>query len=373
MRTLLVTGPGGAGTSTVAAATALTAQDAGHRVALLSTAAPAVPGLPVTVVDGQRALAEAWSSHAGELAALAPLLTLPPATSVVAVPGVSEVAVLVALGRVAAAGETDLVVLDVGPLPAALGLLALPETVRWWLAQAAPPRLRVLAQVRTTVARGRPGALEAALAAVGALEELLHLLPTGSDVHLVHAPEPGAAGTVRRAATALGLLGHPVASVTLSRVLPAGTGEWSARRAAQTDDVRAALADTGLPLREVAEAALAPRDGTALRALQAGVDTTPSAPLPASGPVPDDTDWLLALPLPFAEKGAVSLTRWEDDLVVDAGGVRRSIPLDSLLRRCTVVSGRVTDPGTPGAALTVRFTPDPAQWPTALLTRRGRG
>ncbi|MCW2582746.1 MAG: hypothetical protein JWQ53_1536, partial [Klenkia sp.] len=229
MRTLLVTGPGGAGTSTVAAATALAAQDAGDRVVLLGTAPPVVPGLPVTVVDGQRSLGDAWSSHAGELAALVPLLTLPPATSVVAVPGATEVAVLVAHGRFAAAGETDLEVLDVGPLSTALGVLALPDTVRWWLAQAAPPRVRVLAQVGTTVARGRPGALEAALAAVGALEELLHLLPTGSDVHLVHAPEPGAAGVVRRAATALGLLGHPVASVTLSRVLPAGTGEWSAR------------------------------------------------------------------------------------------------------------------------------------------------
>ena len=45
MQTLLITGPGGAGSSTVAAATALRLQDAGSRCVLLSTRPPAVPGL----------------------------------------------------------------------------------------------------------------------------------------------------------------------------------------------------------------------------------------------------------------------------------------------------------------------------------------
>jgi arsenite-transporting ATPase len=76
---------------------------------------------------------------------------------------------------------------------------------------------------------------------------------------------------------------------------------------------------------------------------------------------------VLDLPLPYADRGQVELTRWDDDLVVTAAGMRRSVPLDALLRRCTVAGGSLTDPGTAQAVLEVRCTPDPAQWPAGLL------
>ena len=80
---------------------------------------------------------------------------------------------------------------------------------------------------------------------------------------------------------------------------------------------------------------------------------------------------MLDVPLPFVRRGQVELTRWDDDLVVTAAGVRRSIPLDALLRRCTVAGGSLTGPGTAAATLEVRFTPDPAQWPESLLEAEG--
>lgn len=371
MRTLLVTGPGGAGSSTVAAATALAAADAGDRVVLLTTARPGTAGLAarldVTVVDPQQALTSAWSAHASALAALAPALTVPPATSVVPVPGTTEVALLLALGGLAQAGETDLVVVDPGPLPAATALLALPGTLRWWLGQMAPPRLRVLATMRALATRGRPGRTEAALAAVTTLEQLLDRVPADPAVHLVLRPDPGADGVLRAAATGLGLLGHPVASVTLSRVQRGATGE----RAAQQDEVRDALARTGLAVRELAEATRAPLDVAALAALDAALPTTPATPLTRPVAGRDGADWVLPVPLPFAERGGVALTRWGNDLVLGVGGLRRSVSLDPLLRRCTVTSGTLEDPGTPAATLVVRATPDPALWPVGLLSPEG--
>ena len=94
--------------------------------------------------------------------------------------------------------------------------------------------------------------------------------------------------------------------------------------------------------------------------------TPAGVPVPP-GPQRDDGGWLLALPLPFARRGDVELTRWADDLVVTAAGQRRSVPLDPLLRRCTVSGGTLTGPGTAEATLEVRFAPDPAQWPAGLL------
>lgn len=370
MRTLLVTGPGGAGSSTVAAATALALAGSGQRVVLLTTAPPAVADLgdvDVRVVQAGPALEAAWAGHADALAALVPVLTLPPATSVVPPPGAGQVALLTELGD--AAGAADVVVVDAGPLPQALELLALPGATRWWLAQLAPPRLRVLASVRALTGRGRAGAVDAALAAVGALEAALARVPERPEVHLVVAPDDRAVPAVRRAAAAAGLLGLPLASVTLARLLPAGAGEWATARAAVQDRVRDGLA--GFAVREVAEAPVPPSDVPALVALGAELPGTAPEPLPVPQARREGAGWVLPVPLPGAGRGEVELTRWGDELVVGLAGLRRSLPLDPLLRRCTVTGAGVQHPGTRDAVLVVAFAPDPAQWPADLLAAEG--
>jgi arsenite-transporting ATPase len=380
---LLVTGPGGAGTSTVAAATAVQLAAAGSRCVLLTTQPVPVSGLDAAVevdlVAPQPALERLWARHADELATALPVVSVPPASSVVAVPAATEFAVLAALAGHAAAGRTDVVVLDAGPTASALALLALPGALRWWLAQAAPARLRVLATLRAAVVPGRPGGTAALLGGVAALEELAGRVsltdPTATAVHLVLRPEPASADALRAAATALGVLGQRVASVTVDRLLPALPGEWAARRAQVQQaalDRLSALADAPLgPVRPVAEAAVPPADVPALRALAAAVPTTVPGPVPDPRPQRDAGGWLLAVPLPFARRGEVELTRWADDLVVTAAGQRRSLTLDPLLRRCTVAGGTLTRPDTARATLEVRFTPDPTQWPAGLLEAEG--
>jgi arsenite-transporting ATPase len=375
---LLVTGPGGAGTSTVAAATAVRLAAAGSRCVLLTTRPTPVAGLDRAVevdhVTPLPALEQLWARHVDELSAALPF-GVPPASSVVPVPAASEFAVLAALAGHAASGRTDVVVLDAGPSATALALVAVPGALHWWLAQAAPPRLRVLATLRSAVVPGRPGGAAALLGGVAALEELIGHVPLADPartaVHLVLRPEPAAADELRTTATALAVLGQQVASVTVDRVLPAMPGEWAAQRArvqqAALDELSALAGDALGPLREVAEAAVPPADLPALQALDAAVPRTDRAPVPVPAPRRDGGGWLLAVPLPFARRGAVELTRWADDLVVTAEGQRRSVPLDPLLRRCTVSGGTLTAPRTAEAALEVRFTPDPAQWPTGLL------
>lgn len=370
MRTLVVTGPGGAGSSTVAAATALALAGSGQRVVLLAAAPPAVAGLEdavdVRVVQAGPALEAAWAGHADALAALVPVLTLPPATSTVPLPGAGQVALLTELGR--AAAVADVVVVDAGPLPQALELLALPGAARWWLAQLAPPRLRVLASVRALTGTRRGGAVDAALAAVGALEVALDRVPDHPEVHLVVAPDARAVPAARRAAAAAGLLGHPLASVTLARVLPAGAGEWATARTAAQDAVRAGLAAVvAVAVREVAETALPPSDVAGLVALDAALAAPAPEPLPVPQARREGAGWVLPVPLPGAGRGEVDLTRWGDELVVGLAGLRRSLPLDPLLRRCTVTGASVQHPGTADAVLAVSFAPDPAQWPVDLL------
>ena len=379
MQTLLVTGPGGAGSSTVAAATALRLTAAGTRCVLMTSRPPRPAGLAdalrLDVVTPQPALEQLWNRHAQALAAAVPVLTVPPATSVVPVPGVAEFALLAALAGHARSGDVDVVVLDAGPTPTATALLALPGALRWWLGQAAPTRLRVLATLRAAVTAGRPGVAAGLLAGAAGVEELLDAAPLAdpqqTSVHLVLRPEDDAVLELTATATALGVLGQRIASVTVSRVLPAGTGEWWDRRAGVQTDALRRVRELAGPVREVAESAVAPSSVAELEALDAAVGEVVVQPIPPAAPRRADGAWLLDVPLPFAERGSVELTRWDDDLVVTAAGMRRSVPLDALLRRCTVAGGSLTDPGTAGATLAVRFTPDPAQWPAGLLDAEG--
>ncbi|WP_104524227.1 ArsA family ATPase [Blastococcus atacamensis] len=379
MRTLLVTGPGGAGTSTVAAAAALRSARSGRDTLLLTrrtppVATPGEPRLTVRRVGGPAAAGELWAAHAETLAGLVPHLSLPPATSVVPLPGADDLALVAALGD----ADADVVVVDAGPLEDGLALAALPGTLRWWLDQALPPSVRALAAVRTAgVSAGvvRPGPVDAVLGALPAVERLLGTDrladPTATAVWLTGEARGAAVTALRRAATVLGLHGLAPAAV-VARVLPAdGPGEWWRARAAAQQEALAALAELA-PVHVVPEAPEAPAAPTAALALLDGLDLPdtggPVAPEPRRG----QGGWELTVPLPFAERDAVGLTRWGDDLVIAVGEDRRSLRLDSLLRRCEVTGGRLADPGTAAARLEVSFRPDPQQWPADLLAAEGR-
>jgi arsenite-transporting ATPase len=369
VRTLFVTGPGGAGTSTLSAAAAVGSARAGRRTLLLTRQRPvggldAVPGLTVTVVDAQSGVERFWSVHAPALTAVLPQLDLPPASSVVAPPGAAELALLTELAR----ADADVVVVDAGPVEVAVPLAGLPAALQGWLDQLVPARLRALAALA-----GVGGAAGAALAAVPALEELLRAGPLADpgsvEVLLAAWPRRGAAAALRRTVTGLALHGLRPAAV-LPRVLPAGDGPWWAERTAEQEAALAELAELA-PVTAVAELPVLSDDADAVVALLDGFE--PAAPSPAARPAPERTaaGWDLAVPLPFADRGDVELTRFGDDLVLTAAGTRRSLRLDALLRRCAVTGGRLADPGTPAARLVVGFEPDPRLWPADLLAAHG--
>jgi arsenite-transporting ATPase len=378
VRTLLLTGPGGAGTSTLAAAAAVRSARSGRRTLLLSRQAPPVPGLDdvpdldVVRVDGQASFERLWGGTAGAVGAVIPNLTLPPQSSVVAIPGTADLALFAELSR----AEADLVVVDAGPLEAMSALVALPSSLRWWLDQLMPPGTRALGAVRTAaVAAGaaKRGPVDAALAALPVVEKLLNRnrLAGPTTVCLVAEPRRTTVASLRAAVTMLALHGLGTGAL-LTRVLPLEDGgEWSARRAAEQDAVLGDLAEVA-PLHRVPEHAVAPGDVDGLAELLEGFEPPSAAATEAPAPERHEGAWQLTVPLPFAERTAVRLTRWVDDLVLSVGDSRRSIRLDALLRRCEVTGGRLVDPGTPLARLVIGFRPDRQLWPADLLAAEER-
>ena len=379
MRTLLFTGPGGAGTTTLAASAAVRAARSGRRTLLLSRQVPAVPdldavpGLSVRTVDGGAAVEQLWAATSATAGAALPHLTLPPASSVVPLPGTADLALFAEL----AAADADLVVVDAGPLESAEALVALPATLQWWLDQLMPPGMRALAAVRSGAVlsgNAQRGPLDAALDVVPVVEGLLarNRLADASatGVCLVAPPRTASVEALKSMVTTLALHGHGAGAV-LARVLPVvGPDEWSERRAAEQDSALAALAAVA-PVHALAEGAVAPGDVAELAGLLDGFEPRPAAPAP---PVSERHEgaWRLTIPLPFAQRADLHLTRWADDLVLTAGAARRSLRLDPLLRRCEVTGGRLAGPGTPAARLEVSFRPDPQLWPADLLDAEGR-
>lgn len=375
MRTLVLTGPGGAGSTTLAAAAAVRAAGSGRSTVLLTRRAPAVeglgdvPGLEVRVVDAGAAVERFWSGTVLPAAATAPQVALPPASSVTPLPGAADLALFAELGN----ARADLVVVDAGTPEQTAALLALPATLRWWLDRLMPPGVRALGALRSaavSTGAARRGPVDAALALVPEIEALLvadRLADAaGTTVCFAAVPRAGTAASLRQTATALGLYGVRPAAV-LARVLPEdGAGEWWRARVAEQTAELTALAELA-PVHRIPEGATGPADAAGLGALLGDVALPEGERLPAPVAERRDDAWELAVPLPFAERGAVGVTRWEDDLVVTVAGTRRSLRLDPLLRRCEVTGGRMAEPGSAAARLVVSFRPDEQLWPADLL------
>ncbi|MGW5865313.1 ArsA family ATPase [Streptomyces sp. NPDC055239] len=375
MRTLLVTGPGGSGRTTVAAATALSAAREGHRALLISAdrvEALGVEHANLTVRglapgDEFRADLMALQKRAGSALDLVGAGRLE-AEELSPLPGSDELALLRAL-RDAGQGAYDTVVVDLPPVHRALAVLALPEQLRRYLRRLLPPERQAARALRPMLGRIAGVPMPAAwlyetaarwdteLAAAQAVIE-----NPGTTVRLVAEPGPAGADAVRAAATGLALQGLRTDSLTANRVLPDDTADtWFAALIAQQRKTLSEWEETYgeslVPLRHLGRD---PRGTDDLAAL--GVPAPAAAPAPVKWPVFDalaeDGVLVWHIPLPGAVREELGLIRRGDELVVSAGPFRRIVTLPSALRRCTVAGAGLRE-----GELRVRFAPDPDLWP----------
>lgn len=386
MRTLLITGPGGSGRTSVAAATGLAAARTGARVLVLGADRADTLGAALGTVTGPTPTEAAenltvWRPDAGarfreDLTAFqsraATVLDLLGASrldaeEVTPLPGAEELSVLRALRDAALSERYDLLVVDLPPLPQALALLALPGELRRYLRRLLPPERQAARALRPVLGRlaGVPmpadwlyetaARWDLELAAVEAV-----VADKGTTVRLVAEPGPAGEDAVRTATLGLALAGLRAETLIANRVLPeSADGTWLAGPFAQQ---RKTLADwtQDYDVHTVPHLGHDPR----------GTDDLTALAPPAVNPAPDPVEWPVTdrlaedgtlvwrLPLPGAVRDDLDLIRRGDELVVTAGPFHRIVALPSALRRCTVAGAALTD-----GELCVRFAPDPALWP----------
>lgn len=412
MRTVLVTGPGGAGTTTVAAATARAAARTGRRT-LLVTRDRVPGGLGFTDETGpvpaddllEHARTDSGAHFRAELLALQERASAVfdllgagrmDAEELTELPGSPELALLHTLHR-AAAGDWseagyDTLVVALPPLPEAIALLALPAQLRRYLRRMLPPERQAARALRPVLAQlaGVPmpaqwlyaaaARKDAELAEVEALIE-----DRSTTLRLVAEPGPAAEDALRGARTGFALHGLRTDLLVANRVLPRHSADpWFAGLAAQQektlarwyedrapDDSAARTKVLGEALYEAPHLGHDPREPGDLDLLgipapddrPAGRAEDPwwterAAP-PDGSDGPDGAEgFVWCLPLPGAVKSGLRLVRRGDEILLAVGPFRRSVRLESALRRCSVSGAALRD-----GVLRVRFTPDPSLWP----------
>jgi arsenite-transporting ATPase len=409
LRLLLFTGTGGAGATTVAAATALHAARRGVKTLLLSLdddslpaaldppAGTAVgpagdgtvgedggvqaevdPGLLVRRAGPQQRSARARAALTAPLERLADALGVDrlDERELPLLPLVDELATLLEV-RDAAASGADLVVVDGPGLAGAVRLAALPAAAARGIERLLPVERRMLWVMGHGAAPGSPpprGAVEAAERLDAELAAVRQVLQAPEvRVRLVVAPRRAALARAARARTALALHGLAVDALVAPRLVPgAGEDAWRGERARAES---AALADAAslfapLPVLRAGERPVEPVTAADLADLAQelygdAVPTTTGRPgddppdrVGAQPVVERDGDrYLLVVALPGARRGEVEVSRRGDDVLLDVGGERRALRLPSGLQRCTLTAARLHE-----GTLRLEFVPDPALW-----------
>lgn len=387
MRTILITGPGGSGRTTVAAATALAAAREGTRTLLLSADRTDTPGAALGSATGPapaeaasnlttwrpdaterfRQDLTAFQSRAANVLDLLGAARLD-AEEVTPLPGAEELSFLRALRDAALSERYDLLVVDLPPLPQALALLALPEELRRYLRRLLPPERQAARALRPVLGRlaGVPmpadWLYETAArwdVELGAVEAVLTDRSTA--VRLVAEPGPAGADAVRAARLGLALRGLRTEALIANRTLPeAAPDSWLSSLLAQQRKTLADWQEEPYGVHPVPHLGRDPR----------GTDDLTALTLPAVNPSPAPVEWPVAdriaedgvlvwhIPLPGVIREELDLIRRGDELVITAGPFRRLVPLPSALRRCTVAGAALRD-----GELRIRFAPDPGLWP----------
>jgi arsenite/tail-anchored protein-transporting ATPase len=385
-RTILYTGKGGVGKTSVAAATARRCAAAGLRTVVLSTD-PAHsladvleqpvgneptelgPNLWAQQVSAQDELERHWSAMQGWLGQVlvergveriaAEELTVPP--------GGDELFSLLRLKRHVEDGAWDAIVVDCAPTGETLRLLSFPEAARWWLGKLMGRETQLLAAARP-LARAFldlrlpdedvMGEVQGLVGNLVAMHDILRDRDSVS-VRLVMTPDRMVVAEAMRTFTYLSLYGYLTDAVVVNRVFPAeleGTyfGAWRDVQQRELERVREGFAPVPVLCAPYFEAevlgdAMLDRLGDALFADSSSPVALLHAGLAQEFSL-DDGRGEVRLEVPFAGKGDVSLKKIGDELVVRVDGRKRTVVLPPALA-AMAPAGAALDDG----ALVVRF------------------
>lgn len=366
-RTILYTGKGGVGKTSIAAATARRCAAMGQRTVIVSTdpahslsdalGAPLGPD-PVEVdtdLWGQEVIADDemrrnWDRVAGWMSGLllargvdrirAEELTVPP--------GMGELFSLLQLKRHWEEAEFDLVIVDCAPSGETLRLLGYPEIAGWWMRRVFP-RNRALLGAAAPLAK----ALDVPLPEPELVDEIERLLENllamdailrdhrHCSIRLVMNPDRMVIDEARRTFSHLGLFGYLTDAVIVNRLFPVEVeggyfDAWRRQQAERLTAVEEGFAPVPVLTARFFEQEVIGEKMHLLLAEDLYGGSDPAVMLHrelAREITTGEDETVIRIRAPFAAKDEVRLQRAGDELIVSVGAMRRSIILPTGLSR----------------------------------------
>ena len=369
VRTILYTGKGGVGKTSVAAATALKAARSGKKVLVMSTdpahsladafdaeigADPKemATGLWAQEMDHTSMIEESWGEIQGYMHTLFEWQGTDSlaAEELALLPGMDELFGLLMVRRHHREDEYDALILDAAPTGETLKLLSLPDHVSWYVEKIFPIQRRAAKLVRPFASRAKslpPLPQDSVFAAgqrfyeaIASVEEILTDRGNAS-VRLVANAEKMVVAEARRAYTYLNLYDYGVDAVVVNRLLPRSItdpyfAEW---RRAQERHMEA-IEESFSPI-PILTARLFDREMFGLEALGALAEDVFEDAEPLEMLFRERTHEIVkngggydvVFHLSLADKRSVDLSKKGAELLVKVGGYRRNILLPDALAR----------------------------------------
>ncbi len=362
-RTILYTGKGGVGKTSVAAATARRCAAAGAKTVVMSTdpahslsdslgvelgpdPAEVAPNLFAHEVIAATEMKRNWDHVSSWLSSMlmtqgvdrvrAEELTVPP--------GMDELFSLLRIKAHWDADEFDVLVVDCAPSGETLRLLGFPEVAQWWVKKAFPWN-RGLLGAAAPLAR----ALELPLPDPELMDEVDRLINNllemdrilrdheHCSIRLVMNPDRMVIDEARRTFTHLCLYGYLTDAVVVNRLFPdevEGTyfSGWRERQAGQMEEVEDGFAPVPLLTARYFDREVLGEEMHGLLAAELFGAIDPAAVLHTGMPrelSSNETGTTIRIRAPFVAKDEISLQQAGEELVVTVGEVRRTIMLPS--------------------------------------------
>src|SRR5499425_610945 len=388
-RIILMSGKGGVGKTTVAAATALAAAQHGYRTLVISfdlahSLADAFDldrslfdqkqGLPVPVadhlemqeIDVQEEVERHWGNVYKYLALVFASTGLPQvvAEELAIIPGMEDVVTLMYLNKYLNEKTYDTLIVDCPPTGESLRFVSMPTTLEWYMHKLFGLERNVMKVARPMVKRltALPlpddsyfAALERLFTRLEGIEKVL-VDPATTTVRLVTQAEKMVVRETQRAYMYFSLYGMITDQVIVNRLVPTGErslARWSHVQAGYV----AALREYFQPVPVAtlpwfdAEMIGLPRLQDIAQVLYDGTDPTqfylrePPYTFTKTGEL-----YTLQLTLPFVQKEELAISRQHDEVVIRVGTFKRHVPLPRVLTRLKTAGAKMD-----GGRLTVQF------------------
>jgi arsenite-transporting ATPase len=378
MRIIVHTGKGGVGKTSTSAATALRCAELGLKTIVISTdtAHSLADSLDMKIgpeptqlrdnlwaqeIDARYSMEKYWGRVQGYITQLLAQRGVDEiiAEEVTVLPGLEEGAHLLWINQYVQEKSYDVLIVDAAPTAETLRLLSLPDASRWWfnkILSLTRGMGRFLRPIQGVIGMELPdqAALDSIQGLFDTLDKVRGILadPTRSTMRLVVNPEKMVIRETQRTYTYLNLYGYTTDAVVCNRIIPDHVQDpyfsmWKKSQGEGLAYISEAFGD--LPL---LKAPLFDREMGGLDTLRRLADSLYGDGNPAEVMYQGlthsiergaDGNYILNVPLPFADKNDMDVFRSADELTLRVGPYRRNIVLPSALWKLEIGGARFVD------------------------------